>query len=112
MRRFFSFWSSSLARLFSSTAIAVTLFGAVNVHAAIIVPANPNVQPVSSLPVGTELLVEMNQDFVVYPDLDTENTGCPTLPPLSPDESQTSDANTSTSDTVAQSYRSGQRSNG
>ena len=67
MRRFFNFWSWSLASLFSSTALAVTLFGAVNAGAAIVMSANSDVQPMSSLRAGTELLVDRNQDFIIYP---------------------------------------------
>ena len=112
MRHFFSPWSWSLASLFSSTAFALTLFGAVNADAAIIVPANPNVQPASSLPVGTEQLVEMNQDFVVYPDLDTENAGSPHL--ATPFARRVPDFGHQHVDQrcLARSYRSGQRSDG
>ena len=40
MRRYFSFRSWSLASLFSSTAIAVTLFGVANAGAAIVMSVN------------------------------------------------------------------------
>ncbi|MGA2254895.1 MAG: hypothetical protein ABSG53_09550, partial [Thermoguttaceae bacterium] len=100
MRRFFNYWSWSLANLFSSTAVAVTLFGAVNAGAGIVMPANSNVQPTSNIPAGIELPVDGIEYFAIYPDLNTENADRPALPPLLPDEPQASKASVSTGDAV------------
>ena len=89
MRRVFNTWS--LASFFSSTAIAVTMITAVNAGAAIVSTANSDVQPLSATRTGTELLVDWNQDFIVYSNLDTENAERPALSALSPEETQTSD---------------------
>ena len=82
----------SLASLFGGTVLALTLFGAVNAGAAIDHVDDFDYPADVPRRLGTELLVDWNQDFTICPDLGTEDTERPALPSLSPDEPQTSDA--------------------
>jgi len=73
----------------------VTLLRSANAGAAIVPPANPNLQPTYNLPAGLERLVEKNPDFLIYPDPDSENENPPALPSESPVEPQISDTTAS-----------------
>ena len=106
MKRFFSPWSWSLASLFSGTALALPLFGAVNVGAAIVMSATSEIRPTANARAGTGLLVDWNQDVIVHSNLNAQDAVRPALPTLSPEEPKTPDATISTdksatSDTTA-----------
>ncbi|MGO9112142.1 MAG: hypothetical protein ACLP9L_23190 [Thermoguttaceae bacterium] len=100
MNRFFSSWFRSLASLFSGVVLAVTCFGAVNAGAMIVISANSDVRPTSNTFAVNELLVDWNQDSIIYLDQSTENAARPALPSLSPDEPRTSDAMVSSDEAV------------
>ncbi len=88
MRRVFNSWCWSLAGLFRGTALALILFGAVRAGAAVVSTTNAAIGPASAVRMGTGLLVDWNQDFIIHENLKAENVDRPALPALSPDEPQ------------------------
>ena len=101
MRHFFSPRSCSLTRLFSTTVLALTLFGAANAGAMIVTAEKSDIQPTFDTAPVTEPLADWSRDSYLYLDPNAEDADVPPLPSLSPDEPQISDAAASTDEAVA-----------
>ncbi len=91
MTRFFSSWCRSLASLCGGTALAVTCFSAVHAGAMIVMSANSETRPASTMPAVTELLSSWDRDLMVYSDPNDQDAEHPALEALLPDEPQTLD---------------------